>query len=135
MKTGRLILHYPSDVVNEPILYHLVKDFDLVPNIIKASVNPDQEGFIALELQGEEAGYDAALDYLRSRRIAISPFSEGVLWDAARCTHCGACTGVCKTGALTLNRPEMTVLFQSEKCVACTMCITACPVGAVRLDF
>ncbi len=135
MKTSRLILHYPSDVVNEPILYRLVKDYDLVPNIIKASVNPDQEGYIALELQGDEDRYEAALDFLRGRNIAISPFSEGVFWDSTRCTHCGACTGVCKTGALTLSRPDMTILFQSEKCVACTLCITACPVGAVRLDF
>ena len=135
MRTSQFILHYRPEVVHEPILYQLVKTFDLVPNIIKANVNPDQEGYIALELQGEDANFEAALEFLRSKEIGISPFSESLFWNQVKCTHCGACTGVCKSGALTLDRPGMTVHFLSELCVACGMCVTACPIGALRMDF
>ena len=38
--TQNVILRYSPDLVGDPIVYLLVKEYDLVPNIIKASVNP-----------------------------------------------------------------------------------------------
>jgi hypothetical protein len=44
--------------VERPIIYRLVKDYDLEFNILKASITPEQEGLLVLELKGNP-GCDA----------------------------------------------------------------------------
>lgn len=130
----RIIMRYGSDVVDEPIVYALVKHYNMIPNIFKARVSPEKEGYLAMQLSGEEEDYYKSLEYLKSLNIRVEDFAERVLWDANTCIQCGACTGICPSKALFLNRPEMTVEFNEEKCIVCYECIAACPVNAVRLD-
>ncbi len=40
------------------MIYRLVKDFDLVINIVKANVNPQKEGTMVLEVEGEQSARD-----------------------------------------------------------------------------
>jgi len=49
-----------------------------------------------------------------------------------KCTHCGACTAVCPTGALHIVRPEMRVAFDQKKCSVCELCVPACPPRAME---
>jgi len=53
--------------------------------------------------------------------------------DNERCTHCGACTAVCPTGALAIQRPEMNVVYDQTKCSLCELCIPACPVRIMKV--
>ena len=46
-----LVLHFSTDIVDQPIIYRLVKDFDLEFNLLKATMSPRQEGIIVLELR------------------------------------------------------------------------------------
>ncbi len=131
----KIIIQYTSDTVDEPVIYNLVHSYNLMPNIVKASVNPEKEGYIVIDLSGQEEDYLKGLDYVRGRGMTVKPFAEKVVWDEGCCTQCGACTGVCPSGALAMRRPEMLVEFHSDQCVVCNMCIAACPVKAVRLDF
>ncbi|MBW2193204.1 MAG: 4Fe-4S binding protein, partial [Deltaproteobacteria bacterium] len=48
-----------------------------------------------------------------------------------RCTHCGACTAVCPTRALSIERPEMVVDFNQKKCSVCELCVPTCPTRAM----
>jgi ferredoxin len=50
-----------------------------------------------------------------------------------RCTHCGACTAVCPTGALHIERPDMTVRFDQARCSVCELCVTACPPRVMKV--
>ena len=50
-----------------------------------------------------------------------------------KCTDCGACTAVCPTGALAVQRPEMKVIFDQEKCSVCELCVPACPPRAMEI--
>ncbi|NPV79443.1 MAG: 4Fe-4S binding protein [Firmicutes bacterium] len=52
--------------------------------------------------------------------------------DIRKCVQCGACTGICSYGALTLKRPEMTLQFRPEHCVGCELCIKICPIHAIE---
>ena len=133
--TQNVILRYSPDLVGDPIVYLLVKEYDLIPNIIKASVNPDKEGYILLGLTGEKENYKRAIERLQEIGISVQSLVDRVNWDEDKCTQCGACTAVCPSQALSLQRPEMTVTFDGDKCVVCHMCIQACPVNAVPLDF
>ena len=46
----RLVLHFPNEILDKPIVYVLVKDYDLVFNILKAFVVPGKEGLLVMEL-------------------------------------------------------------------------------------
>jgi ferredoxin len=131
----RIVLHFSSKVVSQPVIYNLVKHHDLVCNIIKADIMPDQAGYVALEMSGTQKNYDEGIKYLKSAGVVIESLSQNVLRNEERCTHCGACTGFCPTGAFSLDTSTRKVIYDNEKCVACGLCIRACPPGAMEFHF
>lgn len=133
MAPKKIILRFTKDISDKPIIYRLVKDYDLVINIIKANVNPNKEGTMVVELTGEK--YDYGLEYLVGQGVKVQPLAEEVFRNEEKCTSCGACTGICPTGALYLERPSMEVQFDSENCVLCQICLKVCPVKAMEVRF
>jgi len=131
----RVILYFPSRVVNQPVISNLVKDYDLSFNVMKASIIPDQEGFVVLELSGDQERYDAGIRYLHSVGVKIEPLSQNILRSEERCVQCGACTGYCPTGAFRADGKARAVVFDNNLCVACGLCLTACPARAMKLSF
>ncbi len=51
----------------------------------------------------------------------------------AGCTGCGACAGVCPTGALTADPDAPVVRVREVRCVGCGLCAQACPEGVVEV--
>jgi len=51
------------------------------------------------------------------------------------CDNAKECNGivVCKTGALSWDEEEKTILIDNEKCISCGLCETACMVGAIKV--
>ena len=131
----RIVLHFPPVVTGQPIIYHLAKDYNLVFSILKASIGSEDRGLMVLELSGEEADYERATEFLIGKGLRLQPLQQDIRKDSDKCVDCGACTGVCPTGALFLMRPAMTVDLDPEKCVACGECVKACPVRAMALEF
>ena len=71
MKSKKNIhFEFNQDLVREPLLYKINRSFDVVVNIRGASVT-DQGGFIALELEGEEAEIARVIDYLRGQGVTL----------------------------------------------------------------
>lgn len=133
MAAKKIILRFGKEISDKPIIYHLAKDYGLVFNIIKANVNPNKEGTLVLELSGEQ--YEQGLAYLKSEGVGVQPLAEQVFRNEARCTSCGACTAICPTGALYLERPAMEVKFDSDQCVLCRICVQVCPLKAMEVKF
>lgn len=131
----RVVLHFPRILVDQPIVYRLVKDYNLEFNILKASVTPKEEGLLVLELSGEQRDYERGMQYLAGIGVGIQPLSQNVIRNEARCTHCGACITICPTGAFTLELPSRRVNFQAERCIACGLCIKPCPPRAMEVRF
>ncbi|MFC2017827.1 4Fe-4S binding protein [Chloroflexota bacterium] len=129
----KVVLHFPRQLMDQPIIYHLVKDYNLVFNILKASITPKEEGLMALELSGEEQDYERGVKFLVDSGVMIQPLSKDVYRDEEGCTHCGACITICPTGAFTLDQSTRAVSFLHEKCIACGLCIKACPVRAMEM--
>jgi ferredoxin len=132
MVKQKLVLRFPSTLVEQPVIYHLVKDYDLMVNILRADINPKKEGRLMLELSGGEADYRRALDWLQAQGLTVMNLKQQITWNEGRCTHCGACSVICPSGALILSRPEMTVHFDEAKCVVCELCLKACPARAME---
>lgn len=131
MVSKRIVLTFPHKLVDKPIVYRLVKDFDLVFNILQARVTPKEEGLLILELTGKKEDYAKGIKYLTEIGVRIQPLSKDVTRNEERCTHCGACVAVCPTEALCIDKDTMKVIFDSEKCIACELCVKACPPRAM----
>ena len=131
----RIVLRFPKRMVDKPIIFHLIKDYDLEFNILKASVTPEAEGLMVMELKGEQKHYDKGIQYLIDSGVKIQSLSQDVTRNEARCTYCGACVTVCPSGAFEVEPGTMKVNFDNAKCVACGLCIPACPPRAMELHF
>jgi ferredoxin len=131
----RIVLHFPRRLVDRPIVSRLVRDFNLDFNILKASVTPEEEGLLVIEMSGEQDDYDKGIEYLIQTGVKIQSLSQDVTRNEERCTHCGACITVCPTGAFELESATRRVNFLNEKCIACGMCIKACPPRAMEVHF
>jgi ferredoxin len=129
----RIVLHFPRSCVDQPIIYHLVKDYGLMLNILKASISPNEEGLLVLELSGERENYEKGVRYLADIGISIQPLSRDINRNDARCTHCGACVTVCPSGAFVVESPSRRIKFLDKKCIVCGSCIRACPPRAMEM--
>lgn len=131
----RIVLHFPTPLVDKPIVYNLVKEFDLEFNILKAEVNPKEEGVLVLEIQGSDKNYKEGLEYLKECGVNVQPLSKDVTMDRNKCVDCTACIPLCPTSALEQDPDTLEVKFIKEKCIACGICIKACPYGAMNISF
>jgi ferredoxin len=135
MVSKKIVLHFPKRLVDRPIVYRLVKDYNLEFNILKASISPKKEGLLVLELSGKQAEYDKAVKYLTKNGLRIQSLSQNVVRNEKKCTHCGACITICPASAFELEPLTKRILFDNEKCLACGMCIKACPPRAMEVHF
>jgi len=131
----RVVLHFPPEVTDQPIVYRLSRDYGLAFNILRASISPQEEGLMVLELSGKEADYQRATEYLAQQGIRLQPLVQDIRKNDDKCVDCGACVGVCPSEALVLEQPWMKVIFDPEKCVVCGECVPCCPVRAMELHF
>ncbi len=135
MVRHKIVLHFPHEQVDKPIVSKLVRDYGLDFNILKASITPREEGLLVLELTGKESDYERGVQYLRDCGVSIQPLSQDIRRNEERCTHCGACLAVCPTDALRLDRDTMQVAFEQAECIACELCVKACPPRAMEIHY
>lgn len=131
MTTKRVLFSFPKEMAEKPIVYHLVKDFNLAVNIFRAKITPEDEGFLLLDITGPDADIKAALDFVRSAKVRVMESEIGLRWDRDKCVSCGNCLTHCPTGALLIaDRSVMEVSFDPSLCVECLSCVSVCPFGA-----
>jgi ferredoxin len=133
VSSKKIFLRFGKDIADRPIIYRLARDYDLVINILKANVDQNKEGTMVLELTGDQC--DLGLEYLKSQGVKVTPLAEEVFRNEEKCTSCGACTAICPSGALYIDRPSMEVKFDSDKCIVCQICVKVCPVNAMEVRF
>ncbi len=133
---GKYVFGYSADTVSEPILWKLIKDFDVMFNILRAEISPGQEGTLLAELSANDSDkFNKALEWLRSVGVSCVPVAKRLTWREDDCIDCGACVGVCFSGALSLDAVDKKLIVDREKCVACGLCVKACPMACFTLDF
>jgi L-aspartate semialdehyde sulfurtransferase ferredoxin len=74
----RVRLTFPPALIKEPILYRLVKDFDIVINIRRADVKADY-GWVVLELDADEKTLERGVVWLKERGVQIDPIERDVI--------------------------------------------------------
>jgi ferredoxin len=131
MARKRLDLTFPPRQATKAITYHLVKDFDLEFNLLKATIYPRKEGLIVMELKGHPKNFRQGIKFLKDSGVKVQRVAHEVERNEEVCFQCGACTALCPTGALAVERPEMSVSFDASKCSACELCCVVCPARAM----
>lgn len=131
----RLVLTFPASRVEEPIVYHLIKDFDVLVNILNADITPGREGKLLIELKAPAENMAKAEEFMINRNIKLSPAMKSIMLREDDCVHCGSCSAVCFADALTMNLATRKLIFSPEKCIACELCLKACPLSLFSLNF
>jgi L-aspartate semialdehyde sulfurtransferase ferredoxin len=135
MATKRLVLDFPPDLIDQPVTYQLITQYQLKVNILRARITPRERGRLVVEVSGTKKNLDAALKYVAQLGVEVQPLAQDVQWRQECCIECTACTSICPTGALSVTRPEMRVRFNHDKCIACELCVPTCAYGAVHILF
>jgi len=74
----RVYLTFPSELVQEPIIYLLGKNFEIITNIRRADVTPNW-GWVALELEGKEESLNKGVAWLREKGVKVDPIDRDVV--------------------------------------------------------
>lgn len=129
-----IILNFPPQVARKALVCQLTKKYDLMFNILSAKISNKKEGYLVMELSSvSKAAFNKGVRFLKDQGVSVSSPEHQIYKDEDICTHCGACTAICPTDALTIKRPEMEVIFDKEKCSVCELCIVTCPSRAMGL--
>ena len=77
MKQERVKLTFPEHLIREPVLGRMVKEFDVMPNIRRASVE-EHVGWIICELDGDRDAVERAVAWLVELGIQVDRLSDVV---------------------------------------------------------
>ena len=132
MTVKKFLLTFTPENVSEPVTYRLVKEFDIMINILRAEVD-EKGGRLMIAMEGSGLQIDRAVKFLESSGVSVQELNEYVKKDDNRCTNCGMCVSICPVSAYQVDKDTYKVVFLNEKCIACGMCVDACPPGAIRL--
>ena len=125
--TKKLMLFFPNCECEKPIIYNLVKDYNLMVNVFRAKVTPEEEGYLVLDVTGTQEDIDKALDFVRTFDVTVS---------YTKCTHCGHCITHCPPNALRIgNAAVRDVVYDEAECIECLACIRVCPYAACSSTF
>ncbi len=78
MGKKRVKFTFLSELLKEPVIYHLGQNFDVVTNIRRADVREDV-GWVVLELDGEESEIQRGLDWVSAIGVRVDPLSGDVI--------------------------------------------------------
>ncbi len=74
MARMRVRLTFPPERIQEPVIYHLVKDFD----IRRADVKADH-GWVILELEAKEETLERGIAWLKGKGVKVDPVERDVI--------------------------------------------------------
>ncbi len=136
METRKLLLTFNKNSVEKPIVYHLVKDYDLIINLYRARITAEEKGSMILDVTGSEENIEKGIAFVESENVIVDDAQKSFRWDESICTSCGNCLTHCPVGALHIeNKETMKVLFDPDLCIDCLGCIDNCPYGACQSIF
>jgi hypothetical protein len=74
----RLFVSFPEELADRPMIYEVVKRFDVVPNIRRANVE-QHSGWVILELNGDQEQLDGSIAYLEEVGCTVNTMEGDVI--------------------------------------------------------
>jgi len=78
MAKRRVKFTFPPDLVTQPVIYNMGKEFHVVTNIRRASITHDH-GWVILEIAGGEEEIEKALAWSKGQGVRIDPIEGDVV--------------------------------------------------------
>ena len=72
MAKRRVMLNFTSETISEAIIYNLGHQFNVVTNIRQAQLSED-EGWIVVELEGEDKDIEDGIAWVISKGVRVEP--------------------------------------------------------------
>jgi ABC-type methionine transport system ATPase subunit len=72
MAAERVKFTFPADLVNQPLIYNMGKQFGVVTNIRRANLTHDR-GWVILEVVGNQEDVDRSLAWAREQGVRVEP--------------------------------------------------------------
>ncbi len=66
----RVKLTFPQQLIKEPVIFTMAKQFNVMPNIRRARVT-ETVGEMILELEGEDANLEKGIHWLKEKGIEV----------------------------------------------------------------
>ena len=70
-KAVEVELTFPGKLKEEPVFYYIIKNFNIVPNILEASFSTEM-GWAIVKFEGTEKDLNKLFEYLRSWDVSIN---------------------------------------------------------------
>ena len=77
MTNARVKLTFPEDLIKQPVIARLVREFDVTPNIRRANVE-EHVGWIVCELDGDDDAVERAIDWLHELGVGVDRLGDVV---------------------------------------------------------
>jgi ABC-type methionine transport system ATPase subunit len=68
-------LIYPKHLLDQPLIYQLIRRFDLLTNIIEARVSAE-EGYLVLAVRGERERVQQGLEWIAEQGVRVEILAE-----------------------------------------------------------
>jgi len=68
----QMMFTFPEELIKEPIIFNLAREFNVVTNIRRADVT-ESKGWVVLELEGEEQDIDKGIAWVISKGVRVDP--------------------------------------------------------------
>ncbi len=127
---SKLLITFPNSTGDKPIVFNLIKHYNLELNIIKAAFDFNFQGTLFVEVNGTSEDIAKALEYIETEGVQAEFINSTISVDDKLCVECGVCTSACQSQALILTE-DQSLKFNNNKCVGCNLCIKVCPSRAI----
>ena len=77
MSNTRVKLTFPEHLIKEPIMARMVRKYDVLPNIRRASVE-EHVGWMVCEIDGDGSAVDSAVSWLRQLGVQVDMLGDVV---------------------------------------------------------
>ena len=78
MESRRVKFTFVEELIKEPVIWKLGREFEIVTNIRRADVT-DERGWVVLELDGEREEIDRGLEWVRKQGVRVDPVYEDIV--------------------------------------------------------
>lgn len=78
MARQRVKFTFPPDLINQPVVYNMGKQFPVVTNIRRANVTRDR-GWMILEISGSDEEVEKAIGWAKEQGVRVDPIEGDIV--------------------------------------------------------
>ncbi len=78
MAKQRVKFTFPPDLITQPLIYNMGRQFEVVTNVRRANVTRDR-GWVILEISGETAEIERAVDWALRQGVRVDPIEGDIV--------------------------------------------------------